>query len=228
MTTTIAREAATRREPRDLHRFWRLLIAVVLPIGPLGVTVTRGIMPYWTSDDTRTMVDRSVAQPDLLTTMSWLALVFTPPLMLAMLVLGYVARRGAPVLATLGAGISFVSYANWSSGGLGDQDVLTLHQAGFDAAAIQRAVEASYEHPVAMVASLGWVIGHILGMILLGLALYRSRVVPRWVGVAIVACQPIHLIGAVIVPSRLLDVTLGWGLATVAFAMVSRAVVRME
>lgn len=226
MTTTIARDTAVRR-PRDLRRVWRLLIAVALPIGPLGVTVVRGIMPYWTSDDSASMVEKSVAEPGLLATMSWLSLVFTPPLLLGMLVLGYVARRGAPVLATVGAGLSFVTYANWGAGGFGDQDVWALHEAGFDVATIQRAAEASYDNPVATVATISWVAGHILGMILLGIALYRSRVVPRWVGVAIAVCQPIHLLGAVIVPSRLLDVTLGWGLATVGFAMVSRAIIRM-
>jgi hypothetical protein len=40
--------------------------------------------------------------------------------------------------------------------------------------------------------------------------------------------QPIHLVAAIIVPSRLLDVTLGWGMTTVGFALVSLALLRMD
>jgi Domain of unknown function (DUF4386) len=229
MTTTTAgaRKVTVRREPRDLRRFWRLLIAIALPIGPLGVTVARGIMPYWTNDDGRTIVEKSAAHPDLLNASAWLMLVLFPPLLLGMLVLGYVARRGAPVLATVGAGLSFLAYADWGVAGDSDYTVLTMHDAGFDVDTIYRVVDAGYAHPVATVSGLGWVAGHILGMILLGIALYRARVVARWVGIALAVSQPIHLISAIIVPSRLLDVTLGWGLTTVGFVMVSVAIARM-
>jgi hypothetical protein len=40
--------------------------------------------------------------------------------------------------------------------------------------------------------------------------------------------QPIHLVSAVILPSRLLDVTLGWGLTAVCCAIVGLAVLRMR
>jgi Domain of unknown function (DUF4386) len=215
-----------RREPRDLRRFWRLLIAVVLPIGPLGGTA-RGIMPYWTTDDGRTIVEKSAAHPDVLNATAWMMLVLFPSLLLGMLVLGYVARHGAPVLATVGAALSFLAYADWGVAGDSDYTVLTMHNAGFDVDTINRVVDAAYAHPVAAVSGFGWVVGHILGMILLGIALNRARVVPRWVGIALAVSQPIHLVSAIILPSRLLDVTLGWGLTTVGFVMASWAIARM-
>jgi multisubunit Na+/H+ antiporter MnhB subunit len=63
-------------------------------------------------------------------------------------------------------------------------------------------------------------------MVLLGIALLRARAVPRWVAIALMVSQPMHLVSAVILPSRLLDVTLGWGLTTIAFAAVAVTILR--
>jgi hypothetical protein len=37
----------------------------------------------------------------------------------------------------------------------------------------------------------GWVIGHLLGYVLLGVALFRARAIPRWASGAIVAGAPL-------------------------------------
>jgi Domain of unknown function (DUF4386) len=211
---------------RDHRAPWRWLIAVALPIGPLLVTITRGIMPYWTTDDTQTMVAKSLAHPGAMQAMAWLSLFMLPPLVIAMLALGYLARRGSPVLATIGAAISFVAYVDWGTAGNSDLMALAAGQQGFDQETITRFIDATANHPVASVASFGWVIGHILGMVLLGIALLRARAVPKWVAVALMVSQPMHLVAAVIIPSRLLDVTLGWGLTTVAFTTVAVVITR--
>ncbi|MDD0858537.1 hypothetical protein NHF46_13645 [Arthrobacter alpinus] len=44
---------------RDLRRFWRIGAAVLIPLGPLGVTIGRGIMPYWTDQSPRPSWTRS-------------------------------------------------------------------------------------------------------------------------------------------------------------------------
>ncbi len=225
MSTTTA-SPRTTAERRDLRRFWRLMIAIMLPIGPLGVVISRGLMPYWTNDEERVIAEKIAAHTDVMNALSWVMLVAFPPLLLGVLVLGYVTRRGAPVLATLGAGLSFLAYSGWTVAGNSDFTALTMFQDGFDVDTVYRVVHASYEHPLSVVTGAFWVIGHIVGMILLGIALYRSRVVPRWVGVALAVSQPIHLISAIIVPSRLLDVTLGWGLTTLGFLMVSIEIAR--
>lgn len=211
---------------RDHRAPWRILVAVALPIGPLLVTITRGIMPYWTTDDTQTMVAKALAHPGAMQAMAWLGLVMLPALVISVLAIGYLARRGSPVLATLGATISFLAYVDWGAAGNPDFLVLAAGQKGFDAATITRFVEATANHPVANVAGFGWVIGHILGMVLLGIALLRARAVPKWVAYALMVSQPMHLVAAVIIPSRLLDVTLGWGLTTVAFTAVAVVLTR--
>ena len=49
--------------PRDLRRTWRRLAAASLILGPLGVTLIRTVMPYWTNDSTAEMVAGMAAAP---------------------------------------------------------------------------------------------------------------------------------------------------------------------
>ncbi|MFQ4149458.1 hypothetical protein AAGW05_12295 [Arthrobacter sp. LAPM80] len=77
-----------------------------------------------------------------------------------------------------------------------------------------------------MVAGLIWLAGHIVGLILIGVALGCAGIVKWWVAIALMVSQPLHFIAAVVIPSRLLDVTLGWGLTTLASLMVSMAILR--
>jgi hypothetical protein len=221
MTTLTSSTTAVR----DLRGFWRVLIALVIPLGPLGVTISRGLMPYWTNDPPAAVVALSLANLSALSTGMWLSMIFMAPLLLSVLALGYVARRSAPVLATLGAAIAFTSYAVVNVAGNGDALILTMAQAGFDESAILRAFSTTL--PAAGVATGIWVVGHILGTVLLGLALMRTPLpAARWLGLALAVSQPIHFVASVVLPTRALDLTLGWGLTTICTVAVSIAILR--
>jgi hypothetical protein len=226
VSDTVHTQAIARH--RDVRRFWRILIAVTLPIGPLGVTVARAVMPYWTSDDSATIVEKLLANPDTVVAMQWIGLVMMAPLLGATLSLGYVSRRGAPMLATVGSLMSFAVYAVWGVTGNIELSVYAMGDAGVDPATILQVVEVQEGTAVALLAGFGWVVGHIVGMILLGLAVWKAKVVPMWVGMGLAVSQPIHLVSAIILPSRLLDVTLGWGLTTVCCVAVGITVLRMR
>ena len=43
--------------------------------------------------------------------LNWLIFIVLPPVVLGTLALGYIARRGSPVLAMLGAGLSFFAWS---------------------------------------------------------------------------------------------------------------------
>ena len=67
-------------------------------------------------------------------------------------------------------------------------------------------------HP-AFLAALGiFVIGHTLGMVLLGMAAIRSRAIPLWAGVGLAVSQPIHFVAG----SFFGDPTIALGLNIVA------------
>ncbi|WP_109508117.1 DUF4386 family protein [Nocardioides speluncae] len=226
MTTTAP--AAARADVRDLRRTWRVLLACLLPIGPLGVLITRAAMPYWTDQDEATMVANIADSPGRSEVMIWAFGLTFPALVLGPLVVGYLARRGAPRLATWGAALSFLGFV--MAGAIGSTDLLThvMAQDGYDAATVVDVTKLTMAHPFAVLGIGVFIIGHIVGMILLGIAVAKAGVVARWVGIALAVSQPFHLVSAVILPSRILDLTLGWGLTTLAFVMIARALLRMS
>ena len=214
--------------PGDMRRTWRIMTAVILPLGPLGVTIARGLMPYWTSDDAGTIVRESMARLGTMEVLTWLGLLFVPLLLLGVLGLGFVARRGAPVLATVGAGLTFFAFAVQGGTASSDYVLLVLARHGWDAASIEQISTVLQDHPSATAAGIVFVVGHIVGMILLGIAVGRACLAPWWVAACLALSQPIHLVAAVIVPSRALDVIAGWGVTTMAFAWVAVTILRMR
>lgn len=215
------------RTPADLRGFWKLFAAVLIVLAPLSVMIGRGIMPYWTTDSSLSIVEKTLAHQDLVSMMGWTGIVTGPVLLLGVLAVAYVARRGSPVLATLGAGLSFLAWCMGSATVDLDYLVITLGQNGFDAHSITQLADLLQNTALATVTGIIWLIGHIVGMVLIGIAVVRAGLVSWWVGIALIISQPMHFISAVIIPSRLLDLTLGWGLTTLGCAVVALAVARM-
>lgn len=225
-TTTPGGTAGPVAPPRDLRRRWRRLAALCLVVGPLGVTAIRAVMPYWTSDEHSVLVAGIAQDPGRAAAMNWIGVLVTPFLLLSALAMGYVARRRAPAIATWGAAVLFGAYALGSSVGAPDMLVDAMARAGEDPATIAATSQLLMDHPPMLAGALTFVVGHLVGMVLVGIAVVRAGVVAWWVGAMIALAQPVHVVSAVILPSRLLDVTLGWGLTTLGYALVALAVLR--
>ena len=133
---------------------------------------------------------------------------------------GRLALRRAPVLATLGTGLTVAAFVGLAFGAT-DGATLAVASTGGDVAVLE---SLNAQGPVTAGIIL-YVLGHITGMVLLGIALWRSRAVPAWVGIALAVSQPLHLVFAVIVPSRVGD-TLAWGAAAVAFTYCAVRILR--
>jgi hypothetical protein len=228
--TTTQHDAPTPTDlataPRDLRRTWRRVAALALVAGPLGVTAIRFVMPYWTDDSPAEMVAGFAADPGAGTTMNWLSLVVTPFLFLSALAMGFVARRRAPVIATWGATVLFGAYALGSAVSAPDVLVSTLLAHGDDRASVASTAQLLMDAPVMLTGALSFVVGHLVGMVLVAIAVVRARVVHWWVGALIAVAQPVHVVSAVVVPNRALDVVLGWGATTLGYALVALAVLR--
>jgi hypothetical protein len=80
---------------------------------------------------------------------------------------------------------------------------------------------------VVLVAGVVFVVGHVVGTVLLGCALLRVAVVPRAAAWAVLVSQPVHFVAAVILGSHLLDLV-GWGLNAVGFLAIALLVRRMN
>lgn len=229
MTTTdhLTQSATTdARDTRDLRRTWRRVAALALVAGPLGVTVIRLVMPYWTDDAPAQMVAGFAADPGRGAAMNWLSLVVTPFLLLSALAMGFVARRRAPVIATWGAAVLFGAYALGSAVSAPDILVEAFVARGDDPAAIAADAALLMDAPAMLTGALTFVVGHLIGMVLVAIAVVRARVVAWWVGALIAVAQPIHVVSAVIVPNQMLDVAFGWGATTLGYALVAWAVLR--
>jgi hypothetical protein len=209
------------RRSRDLRTFWRVALAIALPVGPLLVTLARAVMPYWTSDDPATVVAKMAAAPELSTTLLWLGAFLTPCMLISMLTLGYVARRGAPVLATIGTVLSFGAYSLWGATGNFDYTATVLLGAGYSVDDVTTLTGHLDSTTLSMVVGTFWVLGHILGLVILAIALHRARVLPLWAAIVMALSQPVHLLSAVILPSRWLDVVGGWGMTTLTCTLVA-------
>jgi hypothetical protein len=93
-------------------------------------------------------------------------------------------------------------------------------QAGVPAPTLAALGSALDADPVTALPLTLFVPGHILGVILLAVALWR--VMPHWAAVALAVSQPLHLVFAVFWPNHLLD-AVAWSLTAVGFAVAACA-----
>lgn len=211
--------------PHDLRRAARWTAALLLPVGPAVITAGRMGLPYWTTDSPAQIVDGILGDRAWMSAMQWAGAVASPALLLGVLALHRLARRGSPRLAAAGAALAFTAYACWGAAGNSEQLVLAGADAGVSRDALLAVGTAVDGSALSMATGLLWVFGHIIGTVLLGVALLRARAVPRWAAWLLVISQPLHFVAAVVVPSRALDFV-GWGGTTLACAVAAWCVLR--
>ncbi|TMQ90290.1 hypothetical protein ETD83_36085 [Actinomadura soli] len=102
---------------------------------------------------------------------------------------------------------------------------MSAARTGLAPAEVARLLDNLQGLPAVAVGSGLFVAGHILGVVLLGIALWRGRIIPAWAGIALIASQPLHAIFAAALPNAALD-GLAWGLTAVGFAAAAPAVAR--
>jgi putative effector of murein hydrolase LrgA (UPF0299 family) len=211
---------------RDLRRLWRSVLAVLLPLGPLFVAVAFALRPYGSSDDPTAIVTKILASPstDLLL---WLGFLAPGLLLLATVTAGHLARRGAPVLATVATSINALAFG-LMSGAVASGDLITVAggRAGVDPATILTITDAIDTSPVTAIALGIWVPGHIVGMVLLAVALRRARVLPRWAAIVLGISQPVHFVAFVVLQNQYVDAFAGWGFTAIGFTAVAVALLR--
>ena len=98
----------------------------------------------------------------------------------AVLGIAHLIRRGAPVLSNVGAALAVIGVVGHAI--FGGANLMMLEMAG-DATnrEIHAEVLADFESSPMMLFAAAGLIGTVLGFLLLGIGLFRSRVVPRWV-----------------------------------------------
>jgi hypothetical protein len=177
-------------DPRKITRYAG---AACLAIPPLAIAAGTWTVPVYDSDaPTAAQLADVAGQPlpaaALRVAVSLLVLLMPA----AMLVAAWLARRGAPRLAAIGGGISFLA---WMGGiaSIGATEGLYWHGSRLaDREAVAEVIgavsgDATYNSLLAV-----FVLGHLVGMLVLGIALWRSRAVPAWVGILFAASPILH------------------------------------
>jgi hypothetical protein len=191
------------------------LAVAVAAVGPLAVAAVRLLLPSDTTDDSAAVVAKTLAHPELQTAVLWLDYLALLTLPLAVLLVARLAIRSAPVLGWTGAVVAWLGFATlpWTAGL--DPLPLAARDAGLAPDVSARLLDAlSVTGPGGLEQTV-FVVGHVLGTVLLGLALWRA--VPRWVALAIAVSQPLHFVAAVVLGNHVLD-AVAWCLTAVGFA----------
>jgi hypothetical protein len=193
---------------------------LLLPVGPLSVAALRFLVPYHSTDGSLATARAVLAHPDRERAVVWLGLIA-----LVTLVPGVLTVAGAlhpSRLKSWAVGLSIPGYL--CLGVLFAED--NLLSAGAGAHLDQRELAAHLDGlgPSHTIGLAIFVIGHVVGTVLLGLALLRSRRVPAWAAWSVTVSQPLHFIAAVILGNPPLDL-IAWMMTALGMAVVARVLV---
>ncbi|MDN5749533.1 MAG: hypothetical protein L0H64_13630 [Pseudonocardia sp.] len=203
----------------------RLVSTVALAAtGPLAIGAIRAVLPYDTVDDPAAAAERIQAAPAAASTVLWLILLAVLTLPIGLAIACRLAMRVRRVFGTVAAVVAWVGFLSLF-GALGiDYTAPAAASSGLpldDLVALDAAMTA---HPAASLAIGVFVLGHILGAVLLGIALWG--VLPHWAAAGLIVSQPLHFVFVIVWPQHVLD-ALAWSLTGAAFAAAALAAARL-
>ena len=143
----------------------------------------------------------------------------------AALYAGWLAGARASKMAAAGAGLVF---ASWLCAGylLGTDILLYMAATAPDQRAATALVDGYLSYPLVQGLVLAYLMGHVVGFLLLGVALWRARAVPRWAASAVAVWPFLELAGEaggvrVLAAAGFTMLTIGFGACAVAVARQS-------
>jgi hypothetical protein len=219
-----ATDAAVGRAPRDLRSFWRVLLAVIAPLPMLAMALNTLLSPVSGGEEFKDTVAAIAPHQQVVSSLQWLGAVFVIGLIPATVAVAWASRRGAPRLATSGAVLALLGFLA-GFGTLPDDDALALLtvQEGLDYATIEKLDQALWAMPTTSIFVGVFILGLTIGLGLLGAALWRSRVAPAWMGIALMIGGLTHPF----IPSQV-GAAAGLAVGAVGFAGATVALLRMR
>ena len=160
-------------------------------VAPAALNVAFHVLTPVTAASLPAALDQAAAQPGRAAAAA--SLQFALPLLaLGVLVLAWRASAGAPRLAAWGAAFLAGGYLLGTMGAVDNlmQAVVPAHADPATALRVVHGFEASLPGRLAALA----IVGQAPGLILLGLALWRSRAVPRLLAGCFLATLPLHIV----------------------------------
>jgi hypothetical protein len=218
-----ATSAKTAPRRRDTRTFWRLLLAILAPLPMLCMGIVYVIKPFEGDAPLPDTVAAITAHLRLYEMTMWLGLPFLVGLIPAVIAVAWVTRRRTPVLTTVGAVWALLGCL--SAFPLLVPDDLLAYLAvteRLDVATIAALDRAWWALPATGAAALLFISSIVVGLPLLGIALWRSRVAPRWMASALIIGGATHPF----LPNHLVA-GIGLLVAAIGFAGATRALLRV-
>jgi hypothetical protein len=221
--TKIKKEIPRARRVRDVRSFQRYAAAIILPIPPTCVAIGR---LFQTDDfDTRRTLDLIAANPDRQFTFALLGFIGLLTVVPAFLAAAGLSRRRRPVLTTIALTVNLVGYL----GAFAMAAIDNLYLIGALLPADQRDVAAimidkMWSSGIPGVSTNLFVLGHVLGAILMGLALRGSIATIGWL--AMLLTTPMHVLAFVVLQMPALDLA-AWLLMTLAFVCCAVKIIKI-
>jgi len=220
--TKINKDIPRARRVRDVRSFQRYAAAIILPIPPTCVAIGR---LFQTDDsDTRRTLDLIAANPDRQFTFALLGFIGILTVVPAFLAAAGLSRRRRPVLTTIALTVNLAGYL----GAFAMAAIDNLYLIGALLPADQRDVAAimidkMWSSGIPGVGTNLFVLGHVLGAILMGLALRGSIATIGWL--AMLLTTPMHVLAFVVLQMPALDLA-AWLLMTLAFVCCAVKIIK--
>lgn len=179
-------ESGAARPLRDVRGFWRLLLAVIAPLPMAAKGVDYLLSPVDGDASFHDTVVAYQAHRTLVTNLRWADAAFMLLLIPAIVAVLSATRRYAPRLSTAGGFLALLGFLSGLTllGGVDTPELLTATN-HLDAETMARVHDAVGNDPIGLIASVLFLVGVVIGVGLLGAALWRSRVAPAWMGIAL-------------------------------------------
>lgn len=198
---------------------WARWLAWIAPVGPLAMAGWSLSVPYALSDEPAVWIPKMAAEARVELAFAMM-LVFALTIGVGVILTGLVARRGSRRLGTAGLVTGYVGFTAMGVGGITYDAIATATlRAGVDVGTIERILKEADGFLAPAVGGMVFVPLSFLGTLLLGIALWRGRMVPRWAAGLLLLAFPVILAGGAFL--MVLNAA-GFVMIAVAFAVTGR------
>jgi hypothetical protein len=213
---------ATRVRVRDGRSTRRWVTAACMIIAPGAVAVVRAVIPYGGTPSETLAGYLTPAYVYPILGIAEVAAVFT--MVFAMLGLGRLIQARTPLLALIGTPLAALGWSMIAVLGTMDSVYFELAKASHGGAIGPSLFVQFQANPeIGMFVGL-FILGHLVGTLLLGIGLLVSRRIPIWAAMAVIAGDVLHPFAFLVLGSHALD-ALAYMIMGAGMAMAARAVI---
>ncbi len=221
------RTPAPSTRSRDTRTFRRYAGALLLVVPATAVAISRVVSPGLLAEDSAGVIDEVLAAPGRSLAAVWLSVAAAFTLVPAFWLAARIGMHRRPVLATVAGTVNGIAYLGM---GITFTAMGPLYVVAADQPEVQHTVLADYldaisESTWGSISALTFILGHLVGGVLLGLALRGTLAL--WAWLAVTVSMPAHLVCLVVLENLVLD-AFAWGLMALGLAACAVHLVRLR